>query len=908
MQAPTCRYPAVARRSAVFRVLAATLACVGALGQAGHSAVHAQADEVVLVSNLGQTHSESWIPYTQRWQQFTTGSTGYELRAIEVVVVSSDRQGAAFIATLYGPTGGGVLGPNLCESAAPSTPGNVTLRCNPVIELRPDTTYSLMLRHYRGVTSFSMTGSGAEESSHGWSLRDGLVEVESDAVDTGLVFSTLPSTLRVALTGREFDFPVPDSTETDTDAVPVLPEAMTEEIVAAFLAEHEITTVEKFVAALPPPHKTFFTTLYQSESPVAEFVSPLRPRVISWGADADFVVTWTTDSRSPSHHQVEFLEPVPDEGRWTAGVIDFSGDTPEITHPENCSSCHTTLNRPLWPAWDEAREGTESDGSDSAKAITRFVRSGPADGSPVHPRLEPLDRSSYDAFGSRYLHLSNGLRLLPALQFSNVLVARHAEVLFGRLRAGPGYDEFVSSIICNAPDPSANPFTRPGMGFFADLGDEIPIQLRDLRFVGEGDDVLAQSEVERDYWDPYVAGGSMEGAVLFLMYHDAYMRNDGIRFYYRNAPNHTLGGSRGRAPYRDRYLIHPAGTVTAEVEFLEAYETHFGLRGQEHLDSLAEGGVGYGGMGFFDPHVLGFQSRLCTALTGAGPEAGGFEGPHPPPAQPVPPPGSSGSPPGSGPSAPPPAPGPSGPPPAQPPPAQPPPAQPPPAQPPSAQPPPAPEPPPAPAIPPTASFTLSADCEGEVCRARTGVAVVLRDTSSGAVRSREWDFGDGGSSRGSAPRHAWEEPGFYTVRLMVTDGRNPSTSFRTVLVEAADPAGACRPDAHTRCLRDSRYSVRVQWRAGDGDGSGMVVPAGTNESGMFRFFDPDNWEVVVKVLDGCSTNGHHWVFGASTTDLGYRITVTDTVTGEVGEYLNEPGSPAPAIADTKAFPGACDRD
>ena len=60
-----------------------------------------------------------------------------------------------------------------------------------------------------------------------------------------------------------------------------------------------------------------------------------------------------------------------------------------------------------------------------------------------------------------------------------------------------------------------------------------------------------------------------------------------------------------------------------------------------------------------------------------------------------------------------------------------------------------------------------------------------------------------------------------------------------------------------------------------------------------------------KVLDGCALNGHVWVFGATTTDLGYTIQVTDTATGAVREYRNEPGKPAAAITDSTAFPEGC---
>lgn len=121
-----------------------------------------------------------------------------------------------------------------------------------------------------------------------------------------------------------------------------------------------------------------------------------------------------------------------------------------------------------------------------------------------------------------------------------------------------------------------------------------------------------------------------------------------------------------------------------------------------------------------------------------------------------------------------------------------------------------------------------------------------------------------------------------------------------------DPAGSCEPDGETLCLQDSRFAVAVEWRKADGErGAGSVAHAGTNDSGLFTFFDRDNWEILVKVLDGCAVNGRFWVYGASTTDLGYAIRVTDTVTGAVEEYRNEPGTPASAITDSMAFPEGC---
>lgn len=123
---------------------------------------------------------------------------------------------------------------------------------------------------------------------------------------------------------------------------------------------------------------------------------------------------------------------------------------------------------------------------------------------------------------------------------------------------------------------------------------------------------------------------------------------------------------------------------------------------------------------------------------------------------------------------------------------------------------------------------------------------------------------------------------------------------------AGATGGTCEPDAETLCLHDGRYEVQADWRTGDGNsGAAQVVPKKTRDSGLFRFFDADNWEVLIKVLNGCEDNGHHWVYGASTTDLGYEIRVRDTATDEVRVYRNEPGRPAPAITEGKAFQGAC---
>ena len=147
----------------------------------------------------------------------------------------------------------------------------------------------------------------------------------------------------------------------------------------------------------------------------------------------------------------------------------------------------------------------------------------------------------------------------------------------------------------------------------------------------------------------------------------------------------------------------------------------------------------------------------------------------------------------------------------------------------------------------------------------------------------------------------------FAVRYVTTSGAGAAvTTEATPRDLPASLAGPCRADAETLCLQSSRFEVKANWWSADGEsGPGQVVEDRTDDSGLFRFFDPENWEILIKVLDGCGINGRMWVLGASTTDLGYRIVVTDTVTGESRSYENEPGRPAPAIVDTEAFSEPC---
>ena len=94
--------------------------------------------------------------------------------------------------------------------------------------------------------------------------------------------------------------------------------------------------------------------------------------------------------------------------------------------------------------------------------------------------------------------------------------------------------------------------------------------------------------------------------------------------------------------------------------------------------------------------------------------------------------------------------------------------------------------------------------------------------------------------------------------------------------------------------------MRVAWQDFQGNsGVGTAVPL-TSDTGYFWFFNDANVELVIKVLDARALNDHFWVFYGALSNVAYTITVTDTVTNQVKQYVNPPGQFG-SVGDTAAF-------
>lgn len=196
-----------------------------------------------------------------------------------------------------------------------------------------------------------------------------------------------------------------------------------------------------------------------------------------------------------------------------------------------------------------------------------------------------------------------------------------------------------------------------------------------------------------------------------------------------------------------------------------------------------------------------------------------------------------------------------------------------------------------------------------------------RTAATGFSDDKYWDDGAGGTTSGRR-----DDPGISVYRDNVESGGAPtymsaagpgnsakflfdhvaaSQWFRAVAFEEGEPP-LCVPGPTTMCLHNGRFKIEVEWLTSSGDsGSAMVAEGvGSSDSGIFYFFDPANWEMLIKVLDGCSQPpplDNYWVFFAATTDVQFTMTVVDTEADETAVYTNPQHHPANAVTDTSAL-------
>ena len=385
-----------------------------------------------------------------------------------------------------------------------------------------------------------------------------------------------------------------------------------------FLAEHELETVEGFIDALPELHKERFVFVYDSSALGAEFVSSEHPRVISWGADARFVFAWQTnpDASDMFRNSVEFL--VPGETQWTAGLIDFSGDAPEIVHPENCQTCHGSESKPLWPGlfWEGAEGSPVS--SLSTGEMEDAMRSLLAS---TDSRIAPLDLEGSDftmGLANRVFQGYNGMvsYLWPAEQLSIHLSLRHAEILLERLKQRNDYVALAEEAVCASnPTGAAGVVTAP----FRESRDHT------LGLLPFSDSLAMSGGIRASNYEYNFNSGTMDGNLLFLLMNDMWETHPEVRQIYR-ATSNIDAVQVNRVP-AEWYLAYPGGQATAEDELIQLRRLYFGHGNQYSLAGVEEANYAFGELAtggqnrtnqhtvmFTEAQVNSMLPKVCQAL------------------------------------------------------------------------------------------------------------------------------------------------------------------------------------------------------------------------------------------------------------------------------------------------------
>ena len=171
-----------------------------------------------------------------------------------------------------------------------------------------------------------------------------------------------------------------------------------------------------------------------------------------------------------------------------------------------------------------------------------------------------------------------------------------------------------------------------------------------------------------------------------------------------------------------------------------------------------------------------------------------------------------------------------------------------------------------------------------------GNIYVCGDTSAGLTQRTNFFSNNDGATWGT---HATFFP--------ANPGNNPRALG--IRVDPELTATPCVPNADTMCLNNNRFKVTATFATA---GAPLFSPAHAvkynDDSGYFWFFNSNNTEVVVKVLNGCGVNNRYWVFSSGLTNVEVTLTVTDSANpGVVKTYHNPLNRFYPPIFDTDAF-------
>ncbi|WP_281268021.1 PKD domain-containing protein [Methanospirillum stamsii] len=150
----------------------------------------------------------------------------------------------------------------------------------------------------------------------------------------------------------------------------------------------------------------------------------------------------------------------------------------------------------------------------------------------------------------------------------------------------------------------------------------------------------------------------------------------------------------------------------------------------------------------------------------------------------------------------------------------------------------------------TISIPLNADFTHDKSEGQTPLSISFTNNSTGFITSYAWDFGDGSTSSEKNPTHIYENPGKYSVVLIISDGKDFSKSIKKSAIEVSPPGFS----ADFSCEYSSKYAPIIasfapqysnpkatyHWKFGDGEDS-------FDQNPTHEYKKPGNYSVTLVI-------------------------------------------------------------
>ena len=227
------------------------------------------------------------------------------------------------------------------------------------------------------------------------------------------------------------------------------------------IESRQIDGVESLVAALPPDLRAHYTLVFASRS--LQGATPANPRVILFGADAQFVLAFNGDPTARGFNAVETMEFDSRRNEFRFRELLFSSidsqrhlTTSEV-NPARCAACHDRPGRPIWdtpPAWpgvygERYRAGLSSQEASGMRAFLALQSQ--------HPRYRYL--LGAQAFGERGTYVPdphavyNGVTVEPPnARLSILLSTQNVRRILAQMAARPAFAPHRYVLLAAAED------------------------------------------------------------------------------------------------------------------------------------------------------------------------------------------------------------------------------------------------------------------------------------------------------------------------------------------------------------------------------------------------------------------------------------------------------------------------